>query len=82
MPATWQWAEVKEEVGEQILNILSRRLAVKERRGSRLKLEEEVGSRRVFSFSFLFYEDTRKTSMFIVREERTQKILGCKHVVS
>lgn len=45
------------------MSTLSRSLAVKERRGWGLKPKEEVGFKKVF-------EDKRKTSMFIGREER------------
>lgn len=60
------------------MNSLSGNLAVKERRGSRLTLKEKIGSEKVH------YEDKRKTSTFIGREERASRSrsLGCKHLVS
>lgn len=43
-----------------------------------LKLKEKVGFRN------FFYEDKRKTNMFMGKEERTSRnrSLGCKHIVS
>lgn len=60
------------------MNTLLRSLAVKGRRGLRLKHKEKVG------FRIFFYVDKRKTSMFIGKEESTSRngSLGCKHIVS